>query len=107
MYSDFKKIKKQTNNNDKIMFFIPAYIALLSDRVGAEINFKKNPAGDLILQQSDKSDYVYLSRLHPRKTREDINGLYIYQYFRDWTNLEWVSYSKETEEPVSYFLKVK
>ncbi len=106
MYSDFDRIISATPQGSKIMFVIPAYIALLTDRVAEEVRFYRDKSGAIRLNRENDYDYVYLSRLHPRKTREDINGLYIYTYFRDWTELLWVSKSELSKEPVSYFLKV-
>ena len=89
------------------MYFIPAYIALLTDRTGIDIKFTAGAENQVLLDRSVSADYVYLTSLHPRKTGRETNGLYIYAYFRDWTDLLKVSYTEKNRQAVSYLLRVK
>ena len=104
--NDIKSLKKITAKNDIVLYFEPAYIALLSNRFGKKITFikKKNLYS---IDNIDDADYVYLSKIHPRKTSEGINGLNIYPYMKEQTELIRSRKLSDTDEPVSLFLKVK
>ena len=106
IYRDLTALGKNTEPGARIMYFIPAYIALLSDRKADEIRFFKDSRDMVQLEKADTADYVYLSSLHPRKTGRETNGLYIYSYFRDWTDLINVSYTERNRQPVSYLLRI-
>ncbi len=105
MFEDFKRIKLTTNQDSVIAYFEPEYVTYLAERRSEFIRFYETEAGEVKLHKPDKSDYVLLTSLHPRKTREQINGLYTYQYFKEFTDIEWISKS-DNETKVSYFLKV-
>ena len=107
IYQDLKKLENTTQQGDRIMYFIPAYIALLTDRTGIDIKFTSGAENQVLLDRSVSADYVYLTSLHPRKTGRETNGLYIYAYFRDWTDLLKVSYTEKNRQAVSYLLRVK
>ena len=104
MFNDFEKMKNDTEVNDIVAYFEPEYVAYLAKRQGQFIEYKLNDKEEIELIRPLDADYILLTRLHPRKTRDSINGLNTYQFFKDWTSLEWVSYTKD-KKPVSYFLK--
>ena len=104
MFNDMKRIEEITKPNSLILYFEPTYIALLSDRNSQSITFT-NENGLFTVNRVKEADYTYLSRLHPRKTRDEINGLDVQAYIKDYTDILWTSFSSENNEPVSIFFK--
>ncbi len=106
MFNDMVDIKNDTNENDLILYFNSSYIALLANRKSKDIKFNYIDDNLYTVDDVSDADYIYLSRLHPRKTRENINGLATLKYFAEKTEIIWTHYSDENNEPVSIFLKV-
>ena len=106
MFKDFESIEKSTNSDDLVLYFEPTYIALLSNRVSDSIGFDYKD-GLYTVNINPKADYIYLSRIHPRKTRENINGLDIKRYIKQDTETIWSNYSSDEQELISIFLKIK
>jgi hypothetical protein len=106
MFNDMAKIRNATNKNDLVLYFSSTYIGLLADRKSKDIIFSNVGKNSYTVDNVDDADYIYLSRLHPRKTKEDINGLDTLEYFVGNTEIVWTHYSEETNEPVSMFLKI-
>ncbi len=105
IYNDLVFIKNITDQDERIIYFVTAYVALLSDRVGVKLDFYKDDAGKVRLKEGISADYVYLSRLHPRMTRDNINGLNLLPYFTDWASVVRTTYSGSTSDPLSVLLK--
>tara|TARA_R110000782_G_scaffold186629_1_gene276806 strand:+ start:5155 stop:6561 length:1407 start_codon:yes stop_codon:yes gene_type:complete len=107
MFNDMKAIESNTNENDTVLHFAPVYIALLANRHSKPLSF--NYPGDDLYKINDVNDaeYIYVSKLHPRRTGKDINGLDLKVYFNGATEPVWTHYSTESGEPVSVLLKVK
>lgn len=106
IYSDLVNMRSMTDKDDRIMYFITAYVALLADRVGVTLGFYRDEAGGIILNRDEHADYVYLSQLHPRMTRSGINGLNLMPYFNGWTTPVSSTYSRENKELLSLTLRV-
>ena len=107
MHADLMALKEITKANDRIMYFIPAYVALLAERVAVPIRFGKDEEGKIVLLKDKQAEYVYLSELHPRKTRKEINGLAVAPFFEGWTSLVRTSYSEELGRTVAVLLKTE
>ena len=107
MFKDMEHIRNNTNKNDLILYFSPTYIALLANRKSTNITFSYSDKKSHTVDNIADADYIYLSRLHPRKTGEDINGLLIQDYFDGNTEKLWTHYSAENKEPISVFLKIR
>lgn len=105
MFNDMEYIKNNTKKNDLILYFEPTYIALLSNRYSKRIYFEYDNQGYHVNKDPD-ADYIYLSRIHPRKTRTEINGLDMIPYVRAYSENVWTHYSSENNEPVSSFMKI-
>ncbi len=106
MFEDMKIIEKTTKTEDIILYFEPTYIALLSNRKSLNITFShKN--GLYYVNKEKEADYIYLSRIHPRKTKNEINGLDIQQYMEEHTSHVWSHNSFYNNEPISVFLKIE
>jgi hypothetical protein len=106
MFNDMVQIRNNTNKNDLILYFSSTYVALLANRKSKDITFNYIDENSYTVDDISDADYIYLSRLHPRKTRENINGVATLEYFSDNTEIVWTHYSNENNEPVSIFLKV-
>jgi len=83
MFKDMEYIKNNTNKNDLILHFSSTYIALLANRHSKDIAFNYSDEKIYTVNNIADADYIYLSRLHPRKSKEDINGLGIQVYFNE------------------------
>jgi hypothetical protein len=106
MFNDMKIIESITNEDDTVLHFAPVYIALLSNRNSKTLSYNY-PDDDLYkINNINDAEYIYVSRLHPRRTGKDINGLDLKVYFSGATEPVWTHYSNENGEPVSVFLKV-
>lgn len=105
MFVDFKKIGEVTEPDDIILYFEPSYIALLSNRNSRPLNTSL-VNGHYAINDLEHADYVYLSRLHPRKTQENINGLDMLQYIGS-AELINTNYSRISNQVISYFLKTR
>ncbi len=106
MFRDFERIHDTTNTDDIIMYFEPTYVALLSNRISKSITFS-HADGLYTLNDSPGADYIYISRIHPRKTREGINGLDIQAHLKDYADIQWTGNSLYNNDLVSIFLKIK
>jgi hypothetical protein len=104
MFSDMEKIKHVTEPSDVILYYEPAYITLLANRYSEKITFTHYGNEHYELDNRGDAKYVYLSKLHPRKTRKNINGLATRHYFDAWPELIWKRISTEDNQPVSIFL---
>lgn len=72
LFSDMEAIRSLTRAEDRVMWVMPGYIALLADRRG--VRAPDSALGtDAYLAAVRKSgaDYVFLSRYHPRDTLSD------------------------------------
>lgn len=107
MFEDMKIIESITNTDDTVLHFAPVYIALLANRHSRSISFKYSDEDLYKVNNINDADYIYVSKLHPRRTGKDINGLDLQVYFNGTTEPVWTHYSNENEEPVSVFLKIK
>lgn len=69
LFNDMQKIGSLTGPGDKVMWYVPSYIALLTGRYGVPTPNPRS-SSDEYLKAVRKSgaDYVFLSRFHPRNT---------------------------------------
>lgn len=69
LYKDMQAIASLTGPTDKVMWYVPSYIALLTGRYGiATPDPKLIPENYLRAVRESGADYVFLSRFHPRNT---------------------------------------
>ena len=97
---EIKRLGEITEPEAVIMYFEPAYIFLLADRTSRKTVFKKN--GDFYIKRYPDADYIYVTKLHPRPLKKrDINGLDVYPYIADWTQLLWRHHEPEDNEHIA------
>jgi hypothetical protein len=106
MFNDMEIIESITEADDTILHFAPVYITLLANRISKGISFNYSDDESFTVNNISEANYVYISKLHPRRTGKDINGLDLQIYFNGSTEPLWTHYSAETNEPVSIFLKI-
>ena len=105
IFREIEHLGEITDPEAVIMYFEPAYIFLLANRISRKTAFKKN--GGFYIKRYPDADYIYLTKLHPRPPRqEDINGLDAYPYISDWTQLLWSHYRPEDNEHIASFFKI-
>jgi len=105
MFEDMNTIELMTDTEETILHFAPVYIALLANRHSQSISFSYSDEDLYKVNNISDAEYVYISRIHPRKTRKNINGLDLQVYFNGTTEPLWTHHSEENGEPVSVFLK--
>ena len=78
LLADMVQIREQTSSNARIVWFAPNYLNLLAGRFGVGLDdwgvLKNLPDLARALAEA-KADYVLLTRINPRDTRETFDGL--------------------------------
>jgi 4-amino-4-deoxy-L-arabinose transferase-like glycosyltransferase len=66
---DMERIRGSTPESSRIMWFVPAYMALLANRRGALLERSVN--ADALAKQvlDSRAEYIYLANVHPRDSR--------------------------------------
>lgn len=73
LYADMEAVRKLTRAEDRIMWVVPSYVALLADRRGiAAPEPGLAPAAYRQAVRDSGADYVFLSVYHPRDTVRDV-----------------------------------
>lgn len=107
MFDDMKTIEKNTLPNDIVFHFTPAYIALLANRTSIYLHFGYGDEEYVLMNDNNKGEYAYISKLHPRRTGKNFIGdAEIIVSFSGPTELLWEHFSDENGKPVSKFLKL-
>jgi len=65
-FADMDRIRASTRENDSVMWYGPAYVALLAQRRGVALDPVADAAGLAAQARARGADYVYLSTIHPR-----------------------------------------
>ena len=101
--ADLRRIGESTRETDRIMIFEPNVLALLAHRRGMRYPSAADaePFRRLILAQAP--DYLYLSALHPRRTRWD--GLSLAAALDGIAEPLWVSYLPDGVTPAGIFYR--
>ncbi len=105
MLKDFARIKDSVPADEKIMYFLPSYLAILSDRSGEKA---PSPIESIKYQQIARESgarYIFLTRLHPRNTLLSYSGFEGSENLKGWTQQLWCSHS-ENGELVSCLYKI-
>jgi len=101
---DMELIKARTSSDATIMWFTPGYLNLLADREGVEFPDVAGRSAMLAAIAEDSPDYIYISRLHPRRTSE--NGLEILAWAGEAGVAEWSTLVPGTNDVFSVMLRV-
>jgi len=91
MQKDFIHIKDSVPAGEKLLYFKPSYIAVLSDRTGVTAPSPINEARYRSLSHNSGARYIFLTRLHPRNTRPGYSGFRGIEHLDGWTKLVWCS----------------
>jgi hypothetical protein len=66
IFEDMEQIRSTTPASARIMWYAPAYIALLAGRRGVALDRRTDLAGMAAQMRAAKPDYVYAAAVHPR-----------------------------------------
>ncbi|NIR30738.1 MAG: hypothetical protein GWN84_15775 [Gammaproteobacteria bacterium] len=106
MFRDMKRIRRSTPATARVLWFTPAYIALLADRRGERLPWRGDRATYVEAVRRTQAEYVYLSRLNPRMTGDAFDGLRLLPRFRGWTRAVWVRRSAGDGAVAAVLLRV-
>lgn len=106
MLKDFARIKDFVSADQKIMYFLPSYLAILSDRQGVRAPSPVDGQTYRLIAEENRVSYIFLTRLHPRNTRPNFSGLTGAKHIRSGTELVWCS-QLENGETASCLYKIK
>jgi hypothetical protein len=91
MLKDFARIKDFVSADEKIMYFLPSYLAILSDRQGVRAPSPVDGRAYRLIAEENHVSYIFLTRLHPRNTHPNYSGLTGAKHIRSGTDLVWCS----------------
>ena len=94
---DFANIKNSVPEDAKILYFLPSYLAILSDRKGVAVPSPVDGATYRQIAKNNGAGYIFLTRFHPRNTRPDFSGLTGAEHLRSGTEIVWCSQLKNGE----------
>ena len=105
MLNDFRRLGKLLASEEKTLYVMPEYLAILANRQSTKIVYGVNREQAHATAKFSAVDYVYLTHLHPRKTRMGFSGMKS-ETLEGWTRLEWCSYDEVNAIKVSCLYKV-
>lgn len=88
---DFSKIKEYVPEDAKILYFLPSYLAVLSDRKGVAAPSPVDGRTYRQIAKENSASYIFLTRFHPRNTHPDFSGLTGAEHLRSGTEIVWCS----------------
>jgi len=89
MIDSFGQIKKHVADGGRVMYFVPAYLAVLGDRTGIGVPYPVNSSVYTRIARDTNSNYLFLTELHPRKTREGFSGFSGAKSIEGWVEGLW------------------
>ena len=95
MLKDFTSIKDSVPADEKVMYFLPSYLAILSDRSGEKAPSPVERKKYRQIAQETGARYIFLTRLHPRNTLLSYSGFQGKEELKGWTQQLWCSQSKD------------
>ncbi len=66
VFADFERIRATTPEGARVMWYAPAYVALLAQRHGVRLERPRDTAGLAQQVRATRADFIYLAALHPR-----------------------------------------
>ena len=91
MLKDFIHLNDTVPADEKLLYFKPSYLAVLSDRTGVTSPSPIDEASYRSLVHNSGAHYIFLTRLHPRNTRLGYSGFRGIEHIDSWTKLVWCS----------------
>ena len=101
------ELKKLTDPDDIILYFEPAYLAVESERKGVPIPITAEPGSYHRIAKENQARAIFLTKIHPRRTRAGNDGLNVSEYIQDWSEPVWCSRSSIQSIIVSCLYRVK
>mgnify|MGYP001547980810 FL=1 len=95
MLKDFKRIKDSVSADEKVMYFLPSYLAILSDRSGEKAPSPIESIKYRQIARESGARYIFLTRLHPRNTLLSYSGFQGKESLTGWTQQLWCSQTKD------------
>lgn len=95
MLKDFTRIKDSVSTDEKVMYFLPSYLAILSDRSGEKAPSPVESIKYRQIARESGARYIFLTRLHPRNTLLSYSGFQGKENLTGWTQQLWCSQSKD------------
>jgi hypothetical protein len=90
LFADFEQIRHTTPEGARVMWYLPAYVALLAQRDGVALVRAADRAGLDAQLTARRPDYVFLSSVHPRDTaHRDGNPMDGLSVLRDRGDIVW------------------
>ena len=102
---DFSNIKDFVPENAKILYFLPSYLAILSDRKGVAVPSPVDGRTYREIAKEYGASYIFLTRFHPRNTRPNFSGLTGSEHIHSGTDIVWCS-QLNNGEPASCLYKI-
>jgi len=106
MLKDFVRVKEFVSEDEKILYYLPSYLAILSNRQGVKAPSPVGGRAYRLISEENHASYIFLTRLHPRNTRPDFSGLSGRELIFSGTDLVWCS-QLEDGTLVSCLYKIK
>lgn len=91
MLKGFVTIKDFVSSDEKVMYFMPSYLAVLSDRQGVKTPYPVDNINYRRIAKESGAGYIFLTRFHPRKTRKGYSGFSGEEHLDGWTEVLWCS----------------
>ena len=105
MLRDFRLLAESVPPGDNVMYFLPSYVAVLSDRTGITAKSPIDKNHYQKIASENHVSYIFLTRLHPRNSSLGYNALRGHENLKGWTNLLWCS-QLHNDEIVSCLYKI-
>lgn len=86
MHRDLELLEEIVSEQAQILALVPGYVALLANRRAQRIPYQLRGAAFLRAVQASDADFVYLSRMHPRASSPETNGLELLPWFQGWSS---------------------
>lgn len=86
LFEDITRLGELTRADETILWFTPSFIALLADRQGVMLYARLDDPAAPWAGSATSADYVFLSRLHPRDTRAQVDGMRLQSQFLRFAN---------------------
>ena len=103
-----KNIAVLTEPNAMVAWFSPMYVHLLSKRRSVPIPIKPDMEKIEALLKRSRADYVFLSRYHPRRYSDNVNGLIFLDDYARLGEVIWSSAREgASEEIMCVLIRIK